>query len=140
MPCCEKTASRHPVGPPPAYDKRGQLWREGRTHRPRFPTPPRPPRGVLHPLTVPGLLHPSTGGPRPRRRGRPNHKGGLVTMNRWPLFLACLTLGGLTGTVVTDRMIHGQATQPPAATREPTSYRDVVKKVLPAVVSIEARV
>jgi serine protease Do len=53
--------------------------------------------------------------------------------------MACLTLGGLTGTLATSRMLQGQATQAPAPVREMTSYRDVVKKVLPAVVSVEAR-
>lgn len=59
-------------------------------------------------------------------------------MKHWPVALVCLILGGLGGTLVGDRVLHGQATSQ-AVPRELTSYRDVVKKVLPAVVSIEAR-
>jgi serine protease Do len=56
------------------------------------------------------------------------------------LFTLCL--GVLVGGYITGPLLHGQAgKQPPAAVfpRELTSYRDVVKRVLPAVVSIEAR-
>jgi len=62
-------------------------------------------------------------------------------MRRWSLALALLVLGGVGGTFVATTYLHGNA--PPAAPAIPgemTSYRDVVKKVLPAVVSIESRV
>ena len=61
-------------------------------------------------------------------------------MRRWSLALALLVLGGVGGSFIATTYLHGNA--PPAAPAIPgemTSYRDVVKKVLPAVVSIEAR-
>ncbi|MFO0925695.1 MAG: trypsin-like peptidase domain-containing protein [Gemmataceae bacterium] len=58
-------------------------------------------------------------------------------MKRWFLVLSCLTLGGL-GTYLGQTALKGQA--PVAAIpKELTSYRDVVRKVLPAVVSVEAQ-
>jgi serine protease Do len=48
----------------------------------------------------------------------------------------CLSVGLLGGYAATT-YLHGQA--PPAAPRDLPSYRDVVKKVVPAVVSIEAK-
>ncbi len=61
-------------------------------------------------------------------------------MSRWYVGLTCLILGGLAGTFVAEPILHGQAGNPPVTgiPKELTSYRDVVKKVLPAVVSIEA--
>ena len=60
-------------------------------------------------------------------------------MKRWPLAVVCLiaglTLGGLAG----RSLLQGQAPVAPAVPKEMTSYRDVVKKVLPAVVSIESK-
>ncbi|HXG10444.1 MAG TPA: Do family serine endopeptidase [Gemmataceae bacterium] len=52
-----------------------------------------------------------------------------------------LILGALGGGLVFQAgpFLQGQATAPPAIPKELTSYRDVVKKVLPAVVSIESR-
>jgi serine protease Do len=57
---------------------------------------------------------------------------------RLPLAAACLVAGGFLGTLLNDR-IHGQAVPAAVMPRELTSYRDVVKRVLPAVVSIEAK-
>jgi serine protease Do len=63
-------------------------------------------------------------------------------MKRWTLAIVCLMLGALLGSFTMPRLLQGQAPaiiaapqQPPP--REPNSYRDIVKKVLPAVVSIE---
>lgn len=52
------------------------------------------------------------------------------------LVCTCLLLGGLL-TYCGQSFLQGQAT--PSAPRDLTSYRDVVKRVLPAVVSIDAR-
>jgi serine protease Do len=61
-------------------------------------------------------------------------------MKRWPVFLACLTVAGSAGAFVAGPLLRGQvADQPPAALKDPYSYRDLVKRVLPAVVSIESR-
>jgi len=62
-------------------------------------------------------------------------------MARWSFALVCLLVGGLTGSFVFGPMLHGDnpAPQAVAVPKELTSYRDVVKKVLPAVVSIEGR-
>lgn len=72
----------------------------------------------------------------------------MTRISRWPLVVVCLGLGALGATVATDRL-HGQpalpAPPPIAAAPQPafmpgaTSYREIVKKVLPAVVSIEAK-
>lgn len=59
-------------------------------------------------------------------------------MARWPYAFVFLTLGGLAGALVHQATLQGQATETPAIPKEMTSYRDVVKKVLPAVVSVEA--
>jgi serine protease Do len=51
-----------------------------------------------------------------------------------------LVLGGVGGSFIATTYLHGKpAPTAPAIPGEMTSYRDVVKKVLPAVVSIEAR-
>jgi serine protease Do len=50
----------------------------------------------------------------------------------------CLALLGLAGYAATQSYLHGQATGLARAPKELTSYRDVVKHALPAVVSIEA--
>jgi len=61
-------------------------------------------------------------------------------MKRWSLIAICLlVLGGLIGTAITGSLLRGQIPATPVLPKELTSYRDVVKKVLPAVVSIEAR-
>jgi serine protease Do len=68
-------------------------------------------------------------------------------MRRWSVAFVCLVAGASAGSFVAGPWLHGQAGTPPADVRvatgvpkELTSYRDVVKKVLPAVVSIESRV
>jgi serine protease Do len=64
-------------------------------------------------------------------------------MKRCSLLLACVVLGGVLATSGKS-FLQGQAPPreaavAPAIPREMTSYRDIVKRVLPAVVSIEAR-
>jgi serine protease Do len=63
-------------------------------------------------------------------------------MARWSIAVMCLALGGIAGSFIGGPALHGQ--NPPAAAtaipQELTSYRDVVKRVLPAVVSIESRI
>lgn len=61
-------------------------------------------------------------------------------MSRWSLPMFGLLVAGLAGGLVAGRSLYGQ--QKPVVTgipKELTSYRDIVKQVLPAVVSIEAR-
>ena len=62
-------------------------------------------------------------------------------MTRWRVAFVCLLTGGLVGSVVTLPLLRGQGKTPAAVAvpKELTSYRDVVKHVLPAVVSIEPR-
>ncbi len=60
-------------------------------------------------------------------------------MKRWSLLVACLLLGGLIGTAITNSVLSGQNEAVAVLPKELTSYRDVVKKVLPAVVSIEGK-
>ena len=60
-------------------------------------------------------------------------------MKRWSMVASLLVLGGVIGTVITGSFLQGQNAAPAVYPRELASYRDVVKKVLPAVVSIEAR-
>ena len=64
-------------------------------------------------------------------------------MSRLYVGITCLILGGLAGAFVAEPILHGQNGQhnAPAATgipKEMTSFRDVVRRVLPAVVSIKA--
>ena len=63
-------------------------------------------------------------------------------MKRWSLAIACLLLGALLGSYFVAPLLQGQgvAVNPspqPLPPKEFASYRDIVKKVLPAVVSIE---
>jgi serine protease Do len=60
-------------------------------------------------------------------------------MKRWSLVLATLLTGVLAGGYLMGPMLHGQAPAPSTALKDVTSYRDIVKKVLPAVVSIETQ-
>jgi serine protease Do len=62
-------------------------------------------------------------------------------MNRWSC-AACLLVGGFIGSYLVAPLVHGQPKQPqpPALPKELTSYRDVVKRVLPAVVSLDAKI
>jgi serine protease Do len=64
-------------------------------------------------------------------------------MSRLYVGITCLILGGLGGAFVAEPILRGQNGQgaAPAATgipKEMTSFRDVVRRVLPAVVSIKA--
>jgi serine protease Do len=61
-------------------------------------------------------------------------------MARWSLGVVCLVLGGLTGGFVAGPFLHGQNAPVATAPQELTSYRNIVKQVLPAVVSIESHV
>src|SRR4029077_20077703 len=70
----------------------------------------------------------------------PALRGGIAEMARWPIALAFLIIGGLAGALVTTTGLRGQVPAPPPVfPKELTSYRDVVKRVLPAVVSIESK-
>jgi serine protease Do len=60
-------------------------------------------------------------------------------MKRWPVALVCLLAGLFLGGFFGRSLLQGRDTTPPAVPKELTSYRDIVHKVLPAVVSIEAR-
>jgi len=59
-------------------------------------------------------------------------------MLRSAIAIGCLSLGGLIG-LLTSPLLQGQVPVPLPVVKEMTSYRDVVKHVLPAVVSIEAK-
>src|SRR6266404_2877790 len=59
-------------------------------------------------------------------------------MKRWPVALVCLILVGMAGALLFSTALQGQSSSPPVAPKEVTSYRDVVKTVLPAVVSIKS--
>jgi len=58
---------------------------------------------------------------------------------RWTILGACLLMAGLAGGLIGGPLLRGQATPPPVMPKELTSFREVVKHVLPAVVSIEAK-
>jgi serine protease Do len=58
---------------------------------------------------------------------------------RWSAALVCLVAGATAGGYFLSPVLRGQAPAGHAIPKELTSYRDIVKKVLPAVVSIEAR-
>jgi serine protease Do len=64
-------------------------------------------------------------------------------MKRVSLLVGCLVLGAVIGTFVTGPLLKGEGPAGGAVAvaipKELSSYRDVVKQVLPAVVSIEAR-
>ncbi len=61
-------------------------------------------------------------------------------MTRWSIALVCLLIGGLAGGFIAGPVLHGQNGDGATAPKELNSYRDIVKKALPAVVSIESRV
>ena len=61
-------------------------------------------------------------------------------MRSWFILTAALLVGGVLGISATSTFLQGQPPSPPVIPKEMTSYRDVVKKVLPAVVSIEAKI
>lgn len=62
-------------------------------------------------------------------------------MKRGPVAVVGLLTGLVLGGAAGHSFLQGQSAKPavPAIPRELTSYRDIVKKVLPAVVSVEAR-
>jgi serine protease Do len=60
-------------------------------------------------------------------------------MARWSIALVSLVLGGVAGGLLLGPALHGQNASVTAIPAELTSYRDVVKKVLPGVVSIQAK-
>jgi serine protease Do len=60
-------------------------------------------------------------------------------MKRLSALVVALVLGVFAGALAINTLLQGQAPTPTAIPKEMTSYRDVVKKVLPAVVSIESR-
>jgi serine protease Do len=60
-------------------------------------------------------------------------------MKRLSFAAVFVVSGAFLGTAVTRSFLHGQPTAAPAVPREMSSFRGVVKQVLPAVVSIESR-
>ncbi len=60
-------------------------------------------------------------------------------MKRYFSAILFLIIGIAVGTLLVGSWSHGQPQPAPVLPRELTSYRDVVKRVLPAVVSIETR-
>ncbi len=60
-------------------------------------------------------------------------------MKRVPLMVCCLVAGAVLGTLLAGSFLKGEVPGAAPVPKDLTSYRDVVKKVLPAVVSIEAR-
>src|SRR5260370_27787231 len=66
--------------------------------------------------------------------------GGLLQMKRWSMAFPFLLVGALiSGLVFGPYSLQGQAPHTTVVPKELTSYRDIVKKVLPAVVSIEGK-
>jgi serine protease Do len=59
-------------------------------------------------------------------------------VRRWPIALVCLIIAGMAGTLLFSHTLQGQSSKAPIYPRELTSYREVVKAVLPAVVSIKS--
>ncbi len=60
-------------------------------------------------------------------------------MKRWSLPFVTLITGAAVGAFLAGTFLQGQGPVAPPVPRELTSYRDVVKRVLPAVVSIQAK-
>jgi serine protease Do len=58
---------------------------------------------------------------------------------QWSVALLCLIVAASGGYFLGGQGLQGQVAAPPAIPKELTSYRDVVKKVLPAVVSIDVK-
>jgi serine protease Do len=64
----------------------------------------------------------------------------MPRISRWGIALACLALGIALGCFVSGSRSTGQnPPRPPEPAREMTSYREVVRRVLPAVVSLEGK-
>jgi serine protease Do len=68
----------------------------------------------------------------------PFSQEGRHAMKKWSGLVLCLAVGGLTGGYFFGPLLHGQPPRTTTIPRELTSYRDIVKTVLPAVVSIDA--
>jgi serine protease Do len=60
-------------------------------------------------------------------------------MSRWTIVTAGLMVAGGVGTYFGSTALHGQTPSAPVFPKEMSSYREVVKRALPAVVSLEAR-
>jgi serine protease Do len=61
-------------------------------------------------------------------------------MKRWSIVFSIFLIGALVGAfALSPYHLQGQAPSAPVIAKEITSYRDIVKKVLPAVVSIEGK-
>jgi serine protease Do len=60
-------------------------------------------------------------------------------MARWSIAAAALLVGGAAGVFLAGPILRGQSPTHPNVPKELTSYRDVVKDVLPGVVMIESR-
>jgi serine protease Do len=59
-------------------------------------------------------------------------------MNRSPRLLAiCLAALGVAGLLSTQQLLHGDSRSGAVSLKEPGSYRDIVRGILPAVVSVE---
>ena len=61
------------------------------------------------------------------------------SMKRWHVGTVALLAGLSLGVFLSGPILHGQVTQSVPLPKELTSFRNVVKSVLPAVVSIESR-
>src|SRR5947209_5245489 len=59
-------------------------------------------------------------------------------MKRWLFALVCLVAVGLGGALIGTSVLQGQAPGSTGIPKDLTSYRDVVKRVLPAVVSVQS--
>ena len=59
-------------------------------------------------------------------------------MKRWSVILACTIAVGLASLYAFGSRLHSQQPSVPTMVKELYSYRDIVKRLLPAVVSIEA--
>jgi serine protease Do len=59
-------------------------------------------------------------------------------MKRWPVALVCLLLAGIAGALLFSSGLQGQSSSPPIYPKEFSSYRDIVKAALPAVVSVRS--
>ncbi len=60
-------------------------------------------------------------------------------MSRWMLVTAGLMVAGSVGTYFGTTALQGQTSSPAVFPKEMSSYREVVKRALPAVVSLEAK-
>src|ERR1700694_5614124 len=69
-------------------------------------------------------------------------RGGLKLMSRWSIPLVCLLVGGIVGSFIASPLLRGEnpVAVSPAISKDFPSYREIVKKVLPAVVSIDTKV